>query len=287
MPPSRASQPPVDAGFHAGPIDDWMQCATGREATGFAMSFAIHAALIVALSLMVLTQLQPQKPASLRIETLAPPESLSQDVSREITLEVPLQSGPDSSAFPSTPLPRIEPSVLMEQTLAEGWSGAGRGGGRESAQAASGGVAFILPPNAVQAGNFAAWWIPLAQRYGEVVEPGQLPRIGQNYHIHVQIQVPAERGSFRVDDLTGEITGTDGYKQNIPDRAWVYDDDGKLARATGRMLPVRDRIVEIVFKVTASSKAGVRDTIRIRSHLLDEEQLLTLEFQPTPNPVGP
>lgn len=280
MPPLRALPPPFDPGRHTGLIERWVLRATGREATGFAMSFAIHSALLLALSLTVLTQLQPSRPASLRIETLAQPESLAEDASREITLERPHPAGREPSTFHSTQPPRLEPSNLMEQALSEVWPGTSRGGGQAAARAASGGAAFNLPPNAVQAGNFAAWWIPLAQRYGEVVEPGQLPRIGQNYHIHVQIQIPVGRGSFRVDDLTGEIIGTDGYKQLIPDRAWVYGDDGQLTRATGRLLPVRDRIVEIVFKVTASDKAGVRDTIRIRSRLLNEEQLLTLEFQP-------
>jgi hypothetical protein len=136
-----------------------------------------------------------------------------------------------------------------------------------------------VPANAVQAGSFLAWWIPKVQRFGEVVEAGQLPRAGQDYHIHLQVRMPDGRESLPLSDLSGEIIGTDGYRQRIPDRAYVDDGNGALTRAP-RELPVRGQIVEVVFRVDGAGQSGIKDKITIRSELLNEEQVLTLEFTP-------
>lgn len=258
------------------------------ELTGYAMSFVLHLAAMAMLTLTVIVHIEPGTPAPLTISTELPVEAPLETVPLEVVTDELVGADALAAGVPALAGMTFDRSPVLS-SLAEALGPSGASGPGASTGAPRAGGAFLeLPQNAVQAGSFAAWWIPKIERYGEVVEPGQLPREGQDYRIYVQIAVPKERKTYSVDDLSGEIVGTDGYKQLIPQRAWVMDDKGNLVRAVGgrSYLPVRDGVAEIVFKVEAASKAGVQDTIRIRSRLLDEEQSLTLIFQPLPPNAG-
>ena len=252
------------------------------EATGFAMSLVMHLVAMLALTITFVVEVRPGSPRPVvvtasEVETRSPLE----EVPVEIIVDEP--GGANASALGPTALASsiVEHSVTRPAWQALDSNSGSDGQGTSSGPPQPSGTQFDLPKNAVQAGSFAAWWIPKVERYGEKVEPGQLPRVGQDYRIFVQIRVPEDRKVLKVSDLSGEIVGTDGYRQLIPDRAWVMDDDGKLVRAAGARsyLHAHDGAVEIVFKVQGAGKAGIRDTISIRSRILDEEQTLTLEFQ--------
>lgn len=252
------------------------------ELSAYVMSFLVHLAGMIALTMTFVVQAVPGKPAPLTITTELPDESPLDDLPAEFTLQPPQvedapQLGPSMVAATAA-----DASHQLDVAAVTAPPGGKQGAGTSSGPPAQTGSFLDLPKNAVQAGSFAAWWIPKAERYGEQVEAGQLPREGQDYRIYVQVLVPKEHKVYRVDDLSGEIVGTDGYKQIIPDRAFVLDEKGNLVPAIGarRYLPLRNGVAEIVFKVDAASKAGIQDLIRIHSRLLDEEQTLTLEFQP-------
>lgn len=254
------------------------------EFTGYVMSFILHLALMIALTITVVVSVEPASPAPITVVTELPEEPLDENVPVEFSL------APDNGDDAPLPGPMVVTGRIADEShllpsLAAAFSPSGADGKESTAGPATpSGTPFELPKNAVQAGSFAAWWTPKVERYGEKVEPGQLPREGQDYRIYVQVLVPKEHKRYKVDDLSGEIVGSDGYRQPIPDRAWTVDDKGNLVRAVGanRYLNIRNGVAEIVFKVEAASKAGVRDTILIRSRLLEEEQQMTLEFQPTP-----
>ena len=258
------------------------------ELTGYAMSFMLHLAAMAALMLTVIVHVEPGRRVPLTVSTELPSDAPLETATFDIVKAEPV--GENTLAIGPVALAgeRAENSpVLPSLQAALGPAGAA-GTGTATGSPRPGGAFLELPQNAVQAGSFAAWWIPKQERYGEVVEPGQLPREGQDYRIYVQIAVPEGRRTYKVDDLSGEIVGTDGYKQLIPALAFVADGEGNLVRAAGARsyLPVRNGVAEIIFKVQAAGKAGVQDTIRIRSRLLGEEQLLTLVFQPLPPPAS-
>lgn len=262
-------------------IERFLRRCTGEEGTGFALSLLIHGCALLALAGLVWRQVQSGVPLAITVSTVAPLSPLV----TELPLEMQLEPEQPPQERPGPPLigllPTIDHAAEIERLLAEA---AADGGLVKTSRALAHDP--TLPKHAVRAGSFTAWWIPVAQRYGEQVEPGQLPRAEQPYHIHVQIRMPDERPVFRLDDLSGEIVGTDMYRQRIPDRAWVLDERGQLVRAAGRShARVHNGVAEIVFKVEGAGRVGIRDTITIKSRSLREEQVLTLEFQP-PAPSG-
>lgn len=255
----------------------FLRRCTGDEGTGFALSLLIHGGVLLALAGLVWRKVHPGDLVAITISTVAPVPPLVTDLPLEMQLR-PEQPPQELSRPPLIgALPTMDHAAELERLLAKAASDGGSG--RSSRDAANDPA---LPKHAVRAGSFTAWWIPAPQRYGEQVEPGQLPRAEQPYHIHVQIRLPDARPVFRLDDLSGEIVGTDMYRQRIPDRAWVLDERGQLVRAAGRgHARVHNGVAEIVFKVEGAGRVGIRDTITIRSRSLREEQVLTLEFQPS------
>jgi hypothetical protein len=132
---------------------------------------------------------------------------------------------------------------------------------------------FTIPDSglAVTKGSFTAW-----------TEPSQ-PAPGQNYLIIIQIRLPDDVSRYRLSDLGGEIRGTDRYRQSIP-----FDKDKPMASGVSTadgLRPVRqsesvsvvDNKVQLAIRVPGASRL-VRDTIRIRSKRLREEQELILVF---------
>jgi hypothetical protein len=262
------------------------------DVAGYVTSLLFHVVLMLALMVPIVGGGRGRAPLVMRIVSLP---ALSEPVEFEL-LETSIRRRNEARDLTAEPVPQAaaSPLDLRDSNVVEQVLGNPRNDGPESGvgevedvdSQSPAGRGGSLPPNAVQAGSFAAWWIPEVKRYGEKVEPGQLPRIGQEYQIIVQVSVPEDCRTFPISDLSGEIVGTDGYKQPIPDRVWLRDTRGKLVLSTGHSsLRATNGSVQVVFKVQGAGQAGVRDTIRIQSRMLDEEQTLVLVFQPLE--VGP
>ena len=160
-------------------------------------------------------------------------------------------------------------------------------GGQEDSDGKTGDGLFALgtsrllqPGNAVSKGRFAAWTIPIA-RAGEVPpKPGDAPKPKQPYFIVVQLQLPDHYRTYPITDLYGQIEGTDGYRQKIPEPRYTfyYDLDSKLQQVTRRSrLPVRDHTVQVLIRVPGA-QGGVNDEIELGAKRLDESETLTIEF---------
>ena len=124
---------------------------------------------------------------------------------------------------------------------------------------------------AVTKGSFTAWTDPAN------------PQPGQNYLIIIEVRLPDDVQGYRLSDLNGEVTGTDKYRQRIP-----YDKDAPMASAAStpeglqiirgsESVQVANNKIQLVIKVPGASRL-VKDTIRIRSRRLREEQELVLVF---------
>lgn len=265
------------------PPPPWAEWVTGEAATGYSISLLLHIAFLLALSLTFIDSLSSDPPLSVFLTSWRTEEAVDEhgalvDTVIHLTRESRQAVVPESiSLRASESVTREVPTAPPEKK--EDVASPENGDGERVVPAGE----EDLPENAVRAGSFAAWWIPKAERYGEVIAPGQLPRVGQEYRIILQIRLPAERRIFNVHDLSGEIIGSDGYRQFIPDRAWTVDEKGELVRVSSPgSLPVREGLVQIAFKVQGAGRAGVRDEIRIQSRLLNETQTLVLTFQPKP-----
>jgi hypothetical protein len=166
--------------------------------------------------------------------------------------------------------------------------GQGNGGGGDKLA----GLRIAEPQNAVRVGSFSVWSWPIIGKdlkKGELFgEPGAPPKVGQEYHIVIRIHTPPDQKRLPISDLSGEVVGTDGYHQRIPDDAYYYDLGGDLVRAQkSASAPVIRGIAEILIRVPAAHRPAVKDTIKVHSKVLKEDQKIELVFQsrvPQPEP---
>lgn len=136
------------------------------------------------------------------------------------------------------------------------------------------GILLKVPESglAVTKGSFTAFTIPANPKPREV------------YQIVIEVRLPDDVKKFKVNDLVGEVRGSDGYSQKIPyDRdtpyASGYPAENKriMVLESSTVLDVINNRVQIIVKVPGAARL-VKDEIRIRSRKLKEEQELTLVF---------
>jgi hypothetical protein len=253
---------------------DWLQ---STSAASCATSLVIHLLLLIGMAFWILPHIREITAITTVVqgeEVLTEPF----DEMNDVVLETP--AGSEDVVLPQmaeaieadSALNVLEHQFLRDVTAAD-TQGEGAGSG-----AGAGGFRLLEPRNAIRAGSFTAWTIPIPQRVSEKPEPGASPRPGQDYHIVIQVKISDTRKSYSIADLSGKVVGTDGYVQLIPAQAFVQDDDGRLIRARqGRPLRVLDGVVQILIRVPGA-EALVKDTINIKSKLLKESQTLNLIF---------
>jgi hypothetical protein len=148
--------------------------------------------------------------------------------------------------------------------------------GSEAQDPSENGSGFLLkvPESglAVTKGSFTAFTIPAS------------PKPRENYSIVIEVRLPDDVKEYRVSDLTGDVRGSDGYKQKLPyDSRTPYasgypgDNDSIRQLEASTVLDVVRNRVQIVIKVPGAGRL-VKDVITIRSRKLKEEQELTLVF---------
>lgn len=112
----------------------------------------------------------------------------------------------------------------------------------------------LLIEGAVTKGSFTVW-----------TEPND-PKPGEKYKIWIEIKLPKDLERFPRCDLSGTVTGTDGYK----DFFGGSNEPGSL--------PVTNQKVRYHALTVPGAATLVKDVIRIQSKLLDEEQQVELKF---------
>ena len=129
--------------------------------------------------------------------------------------------------------------------------------GSESTAGGSG----VRPPgtaNAVTKGSFTAWTIP--------ADPA--PR--EDYLVVILVRVPERIRRYEKEDLSGFLEGDDGYETPIGN----FTGKGFPKQFYGQFDTTARRLVIRV----PGAAAKVRDTIRIRSKVLREEQTMEIVF---------
>lgn len=134
---------------------------------------------------------------------------------------------------------------------------------------------FRVPESgfAVTKGSFTAWTVPEA------------PEPGETYRIVIQVKLPDKVETYRLSDLIGKVTGTDGYVQGIPyDRdkrfAVSYTNEDKqevIIESRSERIDVRNNKIQLVVIVPGARRL-VKDTIKIKSKRLREDHEITLVF---------
>ena len=249
---------------------------TSAAATGYGLSLIIHSVILAIMGLWMLPVLLEQTDITTVVQSNAESPQFAEieelTVDQSAGSEEEVQPQHTQSLLPDAEITKLQHDLLTEVTAART---TGEGG---SASGSGDGIRLLEPGNAVRKGSFSAWTIPIAQRFGEKPQAGDSPRPGQAYFIVIQVQVPDGRRTYKVNDLSGKIVGTDGYQQLIPAQAFVQDKSGRLVRAQiGRLLPIIDGVVQILIQVPGAD-ALVKDTVSVKSRSLNEQQTLELIF---------
>lgn len=131
----------------------------------------------------------------------------------------------------------------------------------------------VMPENAVTKGSFTAW-----------AEPPR-PSPHQAYWIFIEVRLPTTATSYQLNDLSGRLVGTDGYTRGVG-----RDSRGALDGAAAPppwsgvgaipqdQFQVNGRTARIAVWVPGAEEL-VRDTVNIRSDVLNENQSLEIVFQ--------
>ncbi len=134
---------------------------------------------------------------------------------------------------------------------------------------------FRVPESgfAVTKGSFTAWTVP------------ESPKPAERYRIIIQVRLPDGVTSYRLNDLVGKVTGTDGYTQGIPfdlDKRFAVsytNEDRKevIIKSRSERIQVRNNKIQLVVLVPGAQRL-VKDTIKLKSKRLREDHELTLVF---------
>lgn len=234
--------------------------ANFRLTRGLCISLAVHATLMLVLSFLVFRHANQRPPEF---------EGVFGEPGDETILDLPAgprgdgELGGGEKTIEMPPLTDFAASADLMQAASERMLGAleGKGGGSggEGAGAGGGGGGLgsmgqniRVPAYAITRGSFSVWTDP----------KDPVPR--RPYDIIIQVQLPKSVTQYRLRDLSGDVHGTDGYYKAIKFK-------------TSDRKGVKDGAVQIAVPIPGAAQL-IKDTIRIRSELLNEEQTITIEF---------
>jgi hypothetical protein len=291
--PQRAVLAPMASTTAKPEVDDrpWQQRVVGwikgEDGAGYGISLIVHIVVIAVLAIPVIRHFE-KEPDAVAVST-QPFEEGGGGFGGFVDTELaePLEAG-GSQPISLIPEHLANDTLPIANALFSG-SGKGNGGGGTGNGTGDGGfgggIGPFVPGNAVRKGSFAAWTIPIfneryPKRFGDPdPQPGDSPRPKQAYHIIIQIKVPRNKTTYAlVNDLSGTVVGTDGYRQKIPENTQVLGADGKTFVSPRGSVRVKNGLVHIQIYVPGAERL-VRDTIQISSKMLKEEQTLELVFE--------
>ncbi len=219
---------------------------------GVMASFLVHSVLLGVLGLLVFSS--PSLRRSLDIFGEMGEAELAEEM--ELDAVTPIEAGQDAAPIQFTDVSQlvdVEKAFDPSDSIMGLAGGAGKGNGNGSSDGDAVAVPAVrIPGYAVTKGSFSAWTDP------------RDPVPGVSYEIVIQFRLPPNIKNYRGSDLTGMVTGTDGYKQVIRFRR-------------DEAFNVVDGSVQIRIRVPGADRL-VKDAIRVESKLLHEKQLIEIEF---------
>lgn len=240
-----------------GELQDLNPAAHWRETLyGLACSLGVHSLLVLVLAFLVFETSDNDVGSLLGVLGQS-----GADAPADFILDSELNADPGGSPDPEklfqSPV-LLSDSGLVGPTADTEAGGGGSGGGSGEGDGDGVGVAvptLNVPSFAVTKGSFSAWTDP------------EDPKPGEQYFITIQVRLPDDKlkgKTYPVKDISGMVTGTDGYKKVIRFRP-------------NEKIEVQDGVIE--FKLLIPGAANlVKDTIRIQSRMLKEKQTLQLVF---------
>lgn len=228
----------------------------GKDALGsYAISIAMHVVAALLLSLVVFHE----DLANMGINTLfaEQSDSLSGDaLDDSAVFQIDTSGGQtgeelNSMLSANAISTALGPSALQAPEVAGAAIGEGDGAGSKVGDGLSLG-GFQMPEGGkgvVKKGSFAAWTVPAD------------PEPGEDYKIIIQVRYKSRSQKMPTGDISGSVVGTDKYRLMISPH-------------TSEVIPEANQIVVHI----PGAAARVRDTIRVYSAILRENQRLEIVF---------
>lgn len=218
----------------------------GFAATGLGISLLIHLLLLLGSSFYIIRSNDVDE-FVLSSNVAAGDEQLDFDEIMDVRLDVPQASdSPDQLN-----LMQDQPTDLVAVPSFLKSKGEGKVGEQFGFRIPSGG-------NVVSKGSFTAWTIP------------KDPEPRQDYLIIIQIKLPAKIKKYRQEDLSGFLTGDDGYTTPIAEYR-----GSKFPKKFYGKFDMKAK--QFVIKIPGAA-AKVKDEILIQSRILKEKQKLVIVF---------
>ena len=222
---------------------------------GFLFSLFVHSVVLLSLACILISNVTPQDGANIW-GVLGDSDEVGSEVLIDTSLPVdagdsaPIQIGDLAQAAELT-----DGGVGVPASVRFGLGGKGHGEGAGGDGNSIGVPGLNLPGHAQTKGSFSAWTEP------------QDPKPLEDYTIVIQIRLPRTIKKYPASDLSGSVSGTDGYRQTIPSPS-----------ERNQKYPVENGISEIRIHVPGGGQR-VRDTIQIASKILrGEKQTFEIEF---------
>ena len=219
---------------------------------GVAVSLLVHTLVLLILAFLLVSQVSREE-----ISTIFGMQGNSDELTADLILdsELPGDQG-ESAPLETTDVSQKLDALGVQSDFAEsmhvGLGGKGTGDGDSGDGSGLGVGALKVPGHAQTKGSFSTWSDP------------RDPKPGQDYDIVIQVKLPGNVTKFRGSDISGNVIGTDGYRQTIRFKP-------------NEILPIEGGIIRIRIPVPGAGRL-VRDTIRVESKLLKERQTFEIEF---------
>ena len=242
-----------DAGENVPPRQNWFSPQFSKQGMiGIAVSLVFHAIVVLILACLLVSQVTLRDSMSIFGVT-----GNTDEAGTELILDSELlldagESAPIQMADLSQALESTGPKSDLAESMRVGLGGKGTGDAKEGQGTSMSIAGLKIPGHAQTKGSFSAWTDP------------RDPKPGEDYFVVILIRLPGNVTKLRGSDVTGNVIGTDSYRQAI------------RFKSTD-LLPIKNGVVEIRIAVPGAARL-VRDTIRVESKILREKQIFEIEF---------
>lgn len=262
------------------PLDwkkDWKKLALlwliSNATAGYGVSLIVHTVLLLAMSAIVYQSMDDNEAISMIITDA---DAMPIEFTEIMDLTVEPAGGADKQLPQLTKIPITNAEAEISSNLLDSTASNAGNNGEGGSTDEGFGFAFSMPAGGkvVSKGSFSAWTVP------------EDPEPRKDYMIVIRIKLPESTKLYRISDLSGKVEGSDDYIQHLPfDPNRKNQDLDARSELGGQIIKLRSssrlRVIKNHVQIMIPVLGGdnlIRDTIYVKSRMLNEDQKLEIEF---------
>ena len=262
------------------PLDwkkDWKKLTLAwlisTASAGYGISLIVHTVLLLALSAIVYHSMDDNEAISMIITDA---DAMPIEFTEIMDLTVEPAGGADKQLPQLTKIPITASEAEISSNLLDSTASNAGNNGEGGSTDEGFGFAFSMPQGGkvVSKGSFSAWTVP------------EDPEPRKDYMIVIRIKLPESTKLYRISDLSGKVEGSDDYIQHLPfDPNRKNQDLDARSEVGGQIIRLRSssrlRVIKNHVQIMIPVLGGdnlIRDTIYVKSRMLNEDQKLEIEF---------